>query len=127
MYIYKNYQDFFVRFLYNPQRYYELTPQRLALHFENFLESYLARQHGYYDSEILSMLLEKISMGEEACHASFQDDDEFETFTPDYVTDFICHSLCLIIIQDEEKGNKVREIIFNYVKEILIYEGGYNQ
>lgn len=117
MYIYRHFEDFFVRFLYNPDRYLELNAERLALLFECFLESYLQRQHNYLDYEILGLLLNKITEGSEGVH-DFDDNEEFETFTPDYVTDFICHSLVKIIVHDEDKGNKVRELVFNYFKVI---------
>lgn len=115
MYIYSRPENFFCRFLYNPEKYLCYNEYRLALLLECFFESWLQRQYKITDDEAIEYLLERITMGDWGNH-SFDDDEEIETFTLEYVVDFFCSSIKKIIVYDEYKGNKVRELVFEYFK-----------
>ena len=117
MFIYNRPENFFIRFLYNPERYLSYNEYRLALLLECFFESWLQRQYKDSDSYAIEYLLERITMGDGGSH-SFDDDEELEKFTLDYVVDFFCTAIKKIIVHDENKGNKVRELVFEYFKAL---------
>lgn len=117
MYIYSRPENFFGRFLYHPERYMGYNEYRLALLLECFFESWLQHQYKYSDEYAVEYLLERITMGDGGNH-SFDEDEEIDTFSLEYVTDFFCYALKMIIVHDEDKGNKVRELVFAYFKAL---------